>query len=292
MLTSLVAVELAGPTDFDGWRRAARALRLNDIAPDAAVWRVGGSGGLFDGALPPEPPPGVSFAAPRGFVELAQDVILNRAEERFDLLYRLLWRLRDQPQLLSLVTDPEVARAELMRHQVRDAEHKMHAFLRFRRVDDGGEARAPADASEPVETYVAWFEPPHHVVERGAAFFVARMANLRFSILTPELCAHWNGEALAFTPGVDRSEAPDEDALEGYWRTYFASVFNPARVNPALMAQHMPRRYWRNLPEAEIISELVHQAQGRTAAMVQSPPTQPSARTRRPATPAVLMNCM
>ncbi len=277
MLASLVAVHLESETDFEGWRRAARSLRLNEVPPDAVVWRIGEAGGLFDGAPPPEPPGGMAFVAPKAFVDLAQDVVLNRAEDRFDLLYRLLWRLREAPHLLAVVTDADVARARLMQKQVRDAEHKMHAFLRFRLVAGPGGTGDPST----VETYVAWFEPAHRVVERGAAFFVERMANLRFSILTPELCAHWNGETLAFTPGVDRSEAPDEDALEGYWRTYFASVFNPARVNPALMAQHMPRRYWRNLPEAEVISELVQQAQGRTAAMVQSPPTEPSARMRR-----------
>ena len=290
----MFAVRLASPTDFNGWRRAARALRLAEVAPDGVVWREGEDGGLFDGEAPPEPEPGAGFAAPRAFLGLAQDVILHSAPERFDLLYRLLWRLRDEPRLIDLVTDREVAQALAMRRQVRDAEHKMHAFLRFRRVDDAGDADAPetpgpetpgpetAGSETPrPETYVAWFEPPHHVVERGAAYFVDRMANLRFSILTPELCAHWDGAKLAFTPGVDRGQAPDEDALEAYWRTYFAAVFNPARSNPELMTQHMPKRYWRNLPEAAIIPGLVQAAQGRTATMVQSQPTEPSARVRR-----------
>ena len=111
-------------------------------------------------------------------------------------------------------------------------------------------------------------------------FFVHRMANLRFSILTPEVCAHWDGE-LHFSPGVDGSQAPREDALEEDWRVYFASIFNPARVNAELMAQHMPRRYWKNMPEARLIPELISKAKGRTEAMVQAPPTEPSARVRR-----------
>src|SRR3712207_7217337 len=62
---------------------------------------------------------------------------------------------------------------------------KMHAFVRFRRVE--GED----------ETYVAWFEPPHPVLELAAPHFVERFANMRFSILTPDRCAHWDGETLA-----------------------------------------------------------------------------------------------
>jgi DNA polymerase len=106
------------------------------------------------------------------FVELAEQVIRHRAEDRFALLYRLLWRLAAEPALLRTPTDPDVVRAEDYRRQVATAVHKMHAFVRFRLVE--GE-----------ETYVAWFEPAHRVVELAAPFFTRRFANQRFSILTP-----------------------------------------------------------------------------------------------------------
>ena len=273
----IYAVRLGAEIDFDGWRDAARRLRLAGVPPPQVVWRVGEEAGLFDGAEPPPAPPDAGFSAPRAFVDLAKDVILHRDPARFDLLYRLLWRLKDEPQLMEVATDADVSAAHLMTKQVRDAEHKMHAFLRFRRVDD------PKDPQD-IETYVAWFEPAHRIVERGVDFFVHRMANLRFSILTPEVCAHWSGE-LSFSPGVDGSQAPSEDALEEDWRVYFASVFNPARVNAELMTQHMPRRYWKNMPEASLIPELVSKAKGRTDAMVQAAPTEPSARVRRRAAP-------
>jgi DNA polymerase len=269
----MIAVRLASDIDVAGWRRAARKLRLAGVAPPDVVWRVASERGLFDDPEPPEPATEANFTAPRAFLELANDVILHRDPTRFDLLYRLLWRLKDEARLMEITTDSDVAAAQLMRKQVRDAEHKLHAFLRFRRTDD------PRDATG-VETYVAWFEPAHRIVERGVDFFVNRMANLRFSILTPEVCAHWDG-ALTFSPGVDGRHAPSEDALEEDWRIYFASVFNPARVNAAQMTQHMPRRYWSNMPEARLIPELVSRAQGRTETMVQAAPTEPSARVRR-----------
>ena len=273
----MYAVRLASEIDFVGWRDAARRLRLADVPPSQVVWRVGDQAGLFDGSEPPPPPANAGFSAPRAFVDLAKDVILHREPARFDLLYRLLCRLKDETHLMEVATDADVAAAHLMRRQVRDAEHKMHAFLRFRRVDD-------PDDPEDVETYVAWFEPAHHIVERGVDFFVHRMANLRFSVLTPEVCAHWDG-ALSFSSGVDGTQAPPEDALEEDWRIYFASVFNPARVNAGLMTQHMPRRYWKNMPEARLIPELVSRAQGRTETMVQAPPSEPSARVRRRTAP-------
>ena len=44
---------LAGETDFDGWRAAARAFRQAGVRPEAARFRIGeGEGGLFDEPLP------------------------------------------------------------------------------------------------------------------------------------------------------------------------------------------------------------------------------------------------
>ena len=51
--------------------------------------------------------------------------------------------------------------------------------------------------------FVAWFEPEHHIVRATAGFFVRRFANMRWSILTPELSIHWDGETLTEGPGRD-----------------------------------------------------------------------------------------
>lgn len=238
------------------------------------MWEVGGAGGLFADDPLPEAPATPAFAVPRAFVDLAGEVILHRSPERFGLLYRLLWRLQDEPELMGLASDPDVVRARDLAHQVSKASHKMKAFVRFRQVesDDGGPER-----------YVAWFEPAHRVVEKTAPFFVARFANMAFSILTPDACVHWDTERLAFTPGVDASAAPAADALEDYWRTYYASIFNPARIKVAAMKKEMPVRYWRNLPEAALIPELIATAEERTRQMVRQQPSEPSRRIVRAA---------
>src|SRR3546814_1124456 len=67
--------------------------------------------------------------------------------------------------------------------------HKMRAFVRFREL---------ADAEGP--RFVAWFEPDHHIVRANAGFFARRFASMRWSILTPELSIHWDGDALTEGP--------------------------------------------------------------------------------------------
>jgi DNA polymerase len=63
---------------------------------------------------------------------------------------------------------------------------------------------------------------------------------MQWSILTPDVSAHWDLNQLTFTAGVPATEAPSEDALEELWQAYYASTFNPARVNEGLMRTHVP----------------------------------------------------
>jgi DNA polymerase len=131
--------------------------------------------------------------------------------------------------------------------------------VRFRRVDGGHGA----------DTYIAWFRPAHFVVERATPFFARRFAAMRWSILGPDRSAYWDGGRLYFGPGVPRSAAPPPDALEELWRTYYAHIFNPARIKLAAMRAEMPKRYWDNLPEATLIPRLVHEAPERVAEMIE-----------------------
>jgi probable DNA metabolism protein len=269
-------VRLASELDMAGWREAARSLRARDVPPDATLWTVDGAGDLFGEAVAPAPADAPAFTVPKAFVQLADAVLLHRSDERFVLLYRLLWRMGREPNLLHIRSDPDVVRAHDFARAVSQASHKMKAFVRFRLVSgaDGEEA------------YVAWFEPAHRVTEATAPFFARRFANMRFSILTPDACAHWDTETMVFTAGADPADAPRDDALEDYWRTYYASIFNPARLKVAAMHREMPRRYWRNLPEADLIPQLIARAEAQTTAMVRQTPTEPNRRIVRVASPA------
>jgi DNA polymerase len=265
---------LASEVDFAGWRAAARAFALNDVPPENIVWSVGEPTDLFaDNAALPEAT--AKFTVSRALLELAETVIQARDPERFALLYALVWRVhRGEKHLLEDVADPTVQRVQRLAQAVRRDTHKMRAFLRFRAVETGDATR-----------YVAWFEPTHCIVEANAPFFVRRFATMTWSILTPYRSAHWNGEALSFGPGAEPAEVPDDDALEAYWRAYFSSIFNPARLKIGAMVSEMPKKYWRNLPEAAAIPDLIRGARARTEAMVDTPLFSPERAPRRKTAP-------
>ena len=271
-------ITLDSETDFEGWRTAARSLVLHEVRPTDVTWIVrGDESELFAPAAETpslETPLGTfqaTFHVSAKFVELAQSAILHRDPERFAMLYRLLWRLRGHPHLLNAATDPDVTQIAAMARAVHRDEHKMQAFVRFREV--GREQKAH---------YVAWFEPEHHIVELVAPFFARRFADMPWSILTPDACAHWDGHAVSITPGVGKAEAPTEDRLEETWRRYYASIFNPARLKVKAMQTEMPKKYWRNLPEASMIKPLIAGAERLTNTMIANAATEPHKSQQRP----------
>jgi len=255
-------IELPEPDDFEFWRDRARALAQCDVPPERIAWvEPGGVPELFthgERTAPAPPPDARVVRASKQFVQLAKSAICHSEPERFALLYRLLWRHQRNPRVLEDRADADVRRLEELARQVRRDMHKMRAFVRFRVVEEeGGEER-----------YVAWFEPEHHILRANAGFFVRRFANMRWSILTPQGSLHWGGEALVEGPPAQRSDAPEGDPTEELWRRYYASIFNPARLKVGAMLKEMPRKYWKNLPEAALIPELVAGAQARESAMV------------------------
>ena len=267
-------VSLASPNDFAEWRAAARALLQAGVPPEAVAWSdPTRSAGLFadDAPLPAADRP--AGAVPPAFLELAEAVVCHSDPERFGLLYRLLFRLREDRGLLEVADDADVLRLNRMASAVRRDSHKMTAFVRFRAVAEPGQG----------ERFLAWFEPDHFVLERTAPFFVRRFAGMDWAIVTPYRSALWDRHDLSFGPGGRKADLPAEDALEDTWRTYFASIFNPARLKVGAMKSEMPVKYWRNLPEAELIPSLIRGAKDAEEAMIARQASTPPARHLRQA---------
>jgi DNA polymerase len=251
--------------NFADWRERARGLLEADLSPDQVLWEKAGQGSLFaEAAPPPAPTRTATFKVPADFVDLARAVVCHADPRRWALLYRILWRLAKggEKHLLEIVSDADVARARTMAKNVRREIHKMHAFVRFRKIDGDETGR---------ERYVAWFEPEHEVIAGAAPFFRDRFANMDWSIFSPKGCVHWIAGEMKFTPGVAKDPCDSPDELEEIWRTYYRNIFNPARLKEKMMKSEMPRRYWKNLPEATLIPELIQASRSRTEGMLEEP---------------------
>jgi DNA polymerase len=277
MSVSPVRIALAPGADLAGFRRAARRLVADGVEPCAVSWECDGADDLFGAAPAAEGPP---LMLPKGAGDLARHVVCHSDPKRYALLCALIWRLtQGESALLEIASDALTHRLRRMEKSVRRDLHKMHAFVRFRRI-------AAADGTSG-ERYVAWFEPDHWIVEATASFFVDRFRGMDWAILTPRGSLRWDGRALQIGPPAHRADAPAGDDFERSWLAYYESTFNPARVNPDLMRQHMAVKYWKNLPEAAAIPGLVRGAATRTQAMIASDPRGPIKRDPRRAVEAM-----
>lgn len=242
-------MRVAVASDFESFRVTARQLAAADVAPHEVSWRDPSDAQASLFAETSELPTALAALprVPRRFVELAALAALHRSADRFALLYRVLYRItHGEHGLLEDELDPDVRTMQLRVQSVRKDEHRMHAFVRFRRVLLGSEER-----------FIAWYAPEHLIVRLTAPFFRRRFAAMHWSILTPDESAHWDGESLQLGPGAPRSEAPAPDELEALFRTYYSATYNPARTNLSLFRKHVPGAFARHMPELEQLPALV-----------------------------------
>jgi DNA polymerase len=234
---------------FESWRRQAKRLLAGGIAPGEVVWSTEQQPALFQ--TPTEVSAGdADIRVPAAFVKLAEAVACFDDASRWPRLYSLLFRLvRENRELLNIESDSEVREARLMEKAVNRDVHKFHAFVRFRQIEANGD-----------ELFVAWHEPQHFTVERATPFFARRFGTMRFSILTPKGCAHWDRERLTFSPPATKNMAPSGDEAEEFWLLYYRSIFNPFRLNVSTMKKELPVRHWPTLPESALIPELIREA--------------------------------
>jgi probable DNA metabolism protein len=255
MSARLVRVTLSPGADLEGFRVASRALVSRGVRPRDVVWSDGED--LFGHAQPACEPS--ALMVPKAFTELSRAVVCHHDPERYAWLYEVIWRVtHGEKSLLQIACDPQVHRLQTMAKSVRRDLHKMHAYVRFRRLETANGER-----------YVAWFEPDHWIVEATARFFVERFRGMDWAILTPRGSLRWDTRSLSRGPPATRADAPKHDAFERHWLDYYESIFNPARLNPGVMRGHMAVKYWKNLPEAATIPRLIREAPARVQQMIE-----------------------
>jgi DNA polymerase len=246
----------------EAFRRIARSCLAQGLPPDEIVFDREGTGSLFEPVERADAPP---ILLPRRFVDLVSDVLCHSADDRFALLYRLLWRVHaGERELLERFTDPDVQRAQRYAKAVERDIYRMHAFVRFtERTIDGR------------RIFVAWFEPQHNVLRKAAPFFVDRFSNMDWMIATPFGSVAWRDQSLHFGSSLVRPPVENDAVLDEVWTTYYRVTFNPARLRVKAMLAQMPKRHWPTMPETSLVPELVRRAPALVREMEQSAPDAP-----------------
>ena len=150
----------------------------------------------------------------RSLVALASLAIQARDPERFDLLYRLIWRANAGEHVLENAADADVRHAQRLAFAVRAEAHRMRTLVRFLPVQD----ERPDTLSRLVRT-------GSFVLEANAQLIARRFPELVFSIVTPDGSAHWDGTELRFAVGIQRNAIQDDDGLQSWWHCASFATF-------------------------------------------------------------------
>ena len=218
----MTRIAFKNETDWEGWRKATRALVLAGVEPQAITWSVGGA---------PDPLPDASgtFHVPRALVSLASLAIQARDPERFGLLYSLVWRANAGEKLLEDDADPDLSLVRRLGYAVRADAHRMRTNMRFMPVPEDGKTR-----------FLGWFEPAHFVLRSNAQLIARRFPHMTFSIVTPDEAAHWDDGLLRFGSGLRHAE--DDDTLKAWWESHSRALLDQAAPDASV-------------PEAEDVDE-------------------------------------
>jgi len=243
---------------FAAWRHAAREALRDGIAPESIEWVE------LDAAAAPHAPPASASreaaqptAAPDPIrpapAAISRDLLMRletaacfRADDRWALLYRILWRWTRGERHVIAPQDPDGAR---LQQRVQIVEQETAALVLrtlFRRRDP---SMGPPE-------FVGWDEPYHDLLERAAPRFVEDMGDSTWMLATPQGAAFWNGMLLrigrpaaeerieaehALPASAMTGEAVTREPTEALWLACYAEVVN-GHASP------VPLRYWQAPP--------------------------------------------
>ena len=227
---------------FAGWRTVARSLLQQGIAPHQVNWRPDGDSlSLFDQSPTAEdldatkPAPRI----PRQLLELLESAACFRMEDRWSLLYRILWRVAQGDRAAMLPGDIDGSQLHKRLKAVRREAHHLHAFLRFQ--------PRPENAEGP--QLVAWHEPAHDILASASGHFAERLGRTTWLIATPDDGVYWDGHTLHYQrpcpPEWQRLAHTPDDEGQALWLAYYGSTFNPARLNRSALETSLPVRFWK-----------------------------------------------
>lgn len=176
---------------------------------------------------------------------------LSEQAEAYDAVFQLIRRFfAGETQLSKQFGDPLVLQVSQIAHSVAREAHRMKAFVRFALAEDGW--------------YVAVFEPDFNVLPLVVPFFRNRYADQAWMIYDLRrkygvLYDMHTSTEIRLADAVPEQHAvqsvirlhSSEPAYQKLWQTYFHSTNIPARKNLPLHIRHVPRRYWKYLPEKQ-----------------------------------------
>jgi len=212
-----VQVPLSDQVDIAGFHSEATRLLGLQVPPHDVHWSAAPAQAIG------EEPLDVGRAAirnraaraiiPQSFIRMSELVVLHRDADRFDLLYRTLWRLVYEPELKHDFGDADMARLRQMAQAVRRDIQKMKTRIELRPLEIHGETVG-----------VAWYEPANFISEIVGTWLARRNSDGPWMLLTPDRSMRWDGHQLLSAPAVAPGQQPMALRTDSDWAQVLAAL--------------------------------------------------------------------
>lgn len=180
-------------------------------------------------------------------------IFLSEFDDANMLVYRLIRKIMrvQRADFLGNYADTDVLRAAQIRKMVAREIHRMHAFIRFQKAQNG--------------SWYALIDPDFDVVPLLDDHFVRRFADMHWHIfdVRRRYGIAYDGQTVRLIDSLDdlidnsRPQLDDaaldeqEKAFQSLWQLYFEAVNIKARNNHKHHLRQLPRRYWKYLSEKQ-----------------------------------------
>ncbi len=228
----------------------------NSIQPEEAV-----QGGLFaqavavatDEVLASRTWDGLLRFMPEPARARLYHVFLSEDAERELLIFRYAdMALRAGRDISENYADATVRRCQRLAQQMFREKHRMEAFVRFEKAQDGL-FHATIEPDFDVLPLIASHFTKRYADQRWLIFDKKRHYGLHYDLTRTDVVSFEAGEATTLRRGELSATVLDErePLFKILWQAYFDHVNIPERKNLKLHHRHMPRRYWKYLSEKQ-----------------------------------------
>ena len=168
------------------------------------------------------------------------------------LLQYIQYVFSSQVKMEEDYSHPAVLAVSQTAKKVWREKHRMEAFVRFQQTADG--------------LFYSIIEPDYNVLLLIGKHFATRYADqlwliydakrkygLYYDLKTVTTVKIEFSDEMISGRKVSSVYDEAEEIYQQLWQQYFKSVNIPARKNTKLHIQHMPKRYWKYLPEKRIV---------------------------------------
>ena len=176
-------------------------------------------------------------------------VWLSELPESDELLFRYMRKAIDSPYSIATnFADDDVLQVEKIARKVSRERLHLIQFVRFQKAADDlfFAPVSPIFNSLPLTM--------NHFTDRFAdqkwlIYDIRRRYGFYYDLQTATEITLDHDEHLLSGKLNEELMAKDERLFQEMWKSYFKAMTIKERINPRLQRQHMPRRYWKFLPE-------------------------------------------